>query len=268
MPAAVAVPPFGSNPPPSGKQIARQPARRRNCTSKRGFSESMPTFSSTPTASRARKSAAMNTGTDSIGATCAASPVARWAARMTRLPVIWAVNNPPRPRKLITSMLPATRLKTAVMSFSPVHELVGDVAAFVIALALPCTAQMSPIRLSAGVAVYTVFRKCGPKGLAMSNSCCVLGPLRNDRSSIRRRRLLFRSWHRGTQESDLILGKFADAHLVYLDSAQLERFEALLDCSDADLFGWIIEGLAPPRQHDHDVMRMLREFCAAHQRGQ
>ncbi len=102
----------------------------------------------------------------------------------------------------------------------------------------------------------------------MSNSHSVLDQLRNDRSDTRRRRLLFRSWHRGTQESDLILGRFADAHLADLDSAQLERFQALLDCSDADLFGWIIEGLAPPRQHDHDVMRLLREFCAVRQRGQ
>jgi antitoxin CptB len=102
----------------------------------------------------------------------------------------------------------------------------------------------------------------------MSNSHSVLDQLRNDRSDTRRRRLLFRSWHRGTQESDLILGRFADAHLADLDSAQLDRFQALLDCSDADLFGWIIEGLAPPRQHDHDVMRLLREFCTTHEHGQ
>jgi succinate dehydrogenase flavin-adding protein (antitoxin of CptAB toxin-antitoxin module) len=40
-----------------------------------------------------------------------------------------------------------------------------------------------------------------------------------------------------------------------------------LDCSDADLFGWTIEGLAPPRQHDHDVMRLLRDFCGVRRRG-
>jgi antitoxin CptB len=102
----------------------------------------------------------------------------------------------------------------------------------------------------------------------MSNLHSVSDKLRDYRSDIRRRRLLFRSWHRGTQESDLIFGRFADAHLAELDNAQLERLQALLDCSDADLFGWIIEGLAPPRQHDHDVMRLLREFCVARQRGQ
>jgi antitoxin CptB len=101
----------------------------------------------------------------------------------------------------------------------------------------------------------------------MSHSHSVSDQWRKDRSDIRRRRLLFRSWHRGTQESDLILGRFADAHLAELDSEQLERLQALLDCSDADLFGWIIEGLAPPRQHDHDVMRLLRDFCGVRQRG-
>jgi antitoxin CptB len=50
--------------------------------------------------------------------------------------------------------------------------------------------------------------------------------------------------------------------------AQLERFQALLDCSDADLSDWITEGLAPPRRHDHDVVRLLREFCAMRQRRQ
>jgi membrane protein YqaA with SNARE-associated domain len=39
-------------------------------------------------------------------------PATMCAARMTRLPVVWAVNNPPSPTKLMTSMLPATGLST------------------------------------------------------------------------------------------------------------------------------------------------------------
>ena len=77
---------------------------------------------------------------------------------------------------------------------------------------------------------------------------------------IRRRRLLFRCWHRGTQESDLILGPFADGSLETLDSGQLGRFEALLDCTDPDLFDWIFGASDPPPEHDHDVMRLLRSF--------
>ena len=59
-------------------------------------------------------------------------------------------------------------------------------------------------------------------------------------SEIRRKRLLFRSWHRGTRESDLILGRFADSHLAGFDEAQLDRYEALLDCADADIFDWVV----------------------------
>jgi antitoxin CptB len=80
-------------------------------------------------------------------------------------------------------------------------------------------------------------------------------------SDVRFRRLLFRSWHRGTQESDFILGSFAEICLPRFGTAQLDRFEALLDCTDPELFDWMIGGIAPPPQHDHDVLRLLRDFC-------
>ena len=76
-------------------------------------------------------------------------------------------------------------------------------------------------------------------------------------SEIRRKRLSFRSWHRGTRETDLILGRFADAYLAGLDEAQLNRYEALLDCPDADIFDWVTGRALPPREHDHDVTRLL-----------
>jgi antitoxin CptB len=79
---------------------------------------------------------------------------------------------------------------------------------------------------------------------------------------VRRNRLLFRCWHRGTQESDLILGPFAEDSLKTLDGDQLGRFEALLDCTDPDLFDWIFGVSDPPPEHDHDVMQLLRGFCS------
>jgi antitoxin CptB len=84
---------------------------------------------------------------------------------------------------------------------------------------------------------------------------------------VRSKRVLFRCWHRGTQESDLILGSFAEQSIENLDDAQLDRLEALLDCTDADLFDWILGNSPAPAEHDHDVMRLLRGFCGArHQR--
>ena len=82
-------------------------------------------------------------------------------------------------------------------------------------------------------------------------------------SEIRRKRLLFRSWHRGTRETDLILGRFADKHLAGIDEAQLDRFETLLDCTDADIFDWVSGRVALPPEHDHEITRLLLSFSRA-----
>ena len=74
------------------------------------------------------------------------------------------------------------------------------------------------------------------------------------------KRLLFRSWHRGTREIDLLLGSFAERHLARLNDAQLDRYEALLEHNDADLFDWVAGRAAPPPEHDSDVLRLLIGF--------
>lgn len=74
------------------------------------------------------------------------------------------------------------------------------------------------------------------------------------------KRLLFRSWHRGTREIDLLLGSFAERHLAALSNAQLDRYEALLEHNDADLFDWVAGRAAPPPEHDSDVLRLLIGF--------
>jgi antitoxin CptB len=85
-------------------------------------------------------------------------------------------------------------------------------------------------------------------------------PERDHATEIRRKRLLFRSWHRGTREADLILGSFAEARLPDFDAAQLDDYEALLACPDADLFDWIVARSAPPAEYDTEVTRLLLAF--------
>ena len=84
--------------------------------------------------------------------------------------------------------------------------------------------------------------------------------LHNGSLDIRRKRLLFRSWHRGTREADLILGSFAESYLAGFDDPQLDRFEALLEVPDAELFDWINRRASPPPEHDTDVTRLLLAF--------
>ena len=52
----------------------------------------------------------------------------------------------------------------------------------------------------------------------------------------RRKRLLFRCWHRGTREMDLILGRFADAMIASLSDDELGRLERLIEVPDPDLY--------------------------------
>ena len=52
----------------------------------------------------------------------------------------------------------------------------------------------------------------------------------------RRKRLLFRCWHRGTREMDLILGRFADAEIAGLTDDELGQLEQLIEVPDPDLY--------------------------------
>jgi antitoxin CptB len=52
----------------------------------------------------------------------------------------------------------------------------------------------------------------------------------------RRKRLLFRCWHRGTREMDLILGRFADAEIAGLSDDELAELERLIEVPDPDLY--------------------------------
>ena len=76
----------------------------------------------------------------------------------------------------------------------------------------------------------------------------------------KRKRLIYQSAHRGTKESDLLLGAFARAHLPQFSAAQLARYAALLEESDNDLFDWISGRAAPPPEKLSDVLQLLLAF--------
>jgi antitoxin CptB len=60
----------------------------------------------------------------------------------------------------------------------------------------------------------------------------------------RRKRLLFRCWHRGTREMDLILGRFADTEIADLTNDELGQLEQLIEVPDPDLYA-ALTGNAP-----------------------
>lgn len=76
----------------------------------------------------------------------------------------------------------------------------------------------------------------------------------------RRKRLIFRSWHRGMRETDLMLGRFADRHVAAMTAEQLDRYEALIESADPDIYNWVTGAEPIPPSHDTDVMRLLKNF--------
>ena len=81
-----------------------------------------------------------------------------------------------------------------------------------------------------------------------------------DSLTSRQRRALFRAWHRGTREMDLLLGPFADARIDSLTGEEMDQFEALMDVSDGDLYTWITGSAPVAPDHDNAVYRALASF--------
>jgi antitoxin CptB len=76
----------------------------------------------------------------------------------------------------------------------------------------------------------------------------------------RRRRALFRAWHRGTREMDLLMGRFADANLASLSDGDLDVFELLMEAPDRDVFSWLTGELPTPGNYDTPLFRRLAAF--------
>jgi len=83
---------------------------------------------------------------------------------------------------------------------------------------------------------------------------------KNESIDIRKKRLIFRSWHRGIKEADILLGSFADQFLHDMTDEQLDKYETLLREADSDLVAWITNDRPAPEHYDHDVMTMLKSI--------
>jgi antitoxin CptB len=76
----------------------------------------------------------------------------------------------------------------------------------------------------------------------------------------RRKRLLYRAWHRGTREMDLIVGRFADTHLAVLTDAEFDEFEHLIDVPDPDLYAALTGARPLPEVEQGALFQKLKAF--------
>jgi antitoxin CptB len=76
----------------------------------------------------------------------------------------------------------------------------------------------------------------------------------------RRKRLLFRCWHRGTREMDLILGRFADAEIAGLTDEELEQLERLIEVPEPDLYAALTSGASLSPHDQSPLFARIKRF--------
>ena len=75
-----------------------------------------------------------------------------------------------------------------------------------------------------------------------------------------RKRLLYKATHRGMQETDKIIGGFAQQELAGLNAEMLADLDRLLDVPDIDLLNWIMGRDALPEAHNNPLFEAIIEF--------
>ncbi len=81
---------------------------------------------------------------------------------------------------------------------------------------------------------------------------------------IKRKRLIFRSGHRGTKEMDLFLGSFAAAYVPEFSEEELALYDELLKEPDPDIYNWVTKREPVPANKMNPVMERLlsHQFAA------
>jgi antitoxin CptB len=108
---------------------------------------------------------------------------------------------------------------------------------------------------------YIAAKPPGGDGNLSDRSIVMSGTTRSSAGlDVRRRQILYRSWHRGMREMDLIMGRFADAEIGELSEEDLAEFERLIEVTDRDLLGWITGEIETPQNYNTSLFRRLKAF--------
>jgi len=76
---------------------------------------------------------------------------------------------------------------------------------------------------------------------------------------VRRRRLLFRATHRGTHETDLLVGGFVAARIDALTPTEMDALEQVMELPDPDLADWLTGRLPIPPETATPMLLRLRD---------
>ena len=82
---------------------------------------------------------------------------------------------------------------------------------------------------------------------------------------LRIKRLLYKSWHRGCKETDLILGGFSQKYLKGFTDEELDLYESFINEDDWDIYAWLTQNKTFPQEHVNKVTDLLRSYDATEQ---
>ena len=79
-------------------------------------------------------------------------------------------------------------------------------------------------------------------------------------TDIFRKKLLFRSSHRGTKEMDILLGGFFKQWGNSLNESELIEFQSLLELTDKVISDWLIMNKTTTNIESIGISKKIREF--------
>ena len=72
--------------------------------------------------------------------------------------------------------------------------------------------------------------------------------------------LIYKSWHRGSKETDILLGDFAKAEIYNLNDQELKIYTELIEENDWDIYEWILnEKVEIPLKYTQIILK-IRAF--------
>lgn len=76
-----------------------------------------------------------------------------------------------------------------------------------------------------------------------------------------RRRLFYRSAHRGCKEMDILLGDFASKNLHLLSEEKLANYEAIVDLDDELLYSYVVGRVEVPGNIDKELIGLIASYA-------
>ena len=81
-----------------------------------------------------------------------------------------------------------------------------------------------------------------------------------DNINIIKKKILFRSIHRGTKEMDLILSNFVKKYINSFNENELKDLESLLNIDDETLYKWYLSHDSSSEVPINNITKKLKDF--------